>query len=118
MGMQTPARAPATWLTDEPGRERLLDMSPRVRALRNLTFVPQAVVLVPGASADEAAGLAEKLREAVRGAPIAGRQVTMSFGVTVSGPGGFDLDTHYGRADAALYAAKRAGRDRVSVHQG
>jgi diguanylate cyclase (GGDEF)-like protein len=76
------------------------------------------VVLVPGASDDEAAELAERLREAVRAAPIAGRHVTMSLGVAVSGAGGFDLDTQYGRADAALYAAKAAGRDRVVVHDG
>jgi PleD family two-component response regulator len=37
----------------------------------------------------------------------------MSFGVAVSGAGGFDLDAHYARADAALYEAKRLGRDRV-----
>jgi diguanylate cyclase (GGDEF)-like protein len=46
MGTQAPAHAPATWLTDELGRQRLLDMSPRVRALRNLTFALQAVVLI------------------------------------------------------------------------
>jgi diguanylate cyclase (GGDEF)-like protein len=74
------------------------------------------VVLVPGATEAEAAGLAEKLRQAVREAPIAGQHVTMSFGVAVSGAGGFDLETHYARADAALYAAKDAGRDRVAVH--
>jgi diguanylate cyclase (GGDEF)-like protein len=71
------------------------------------------VVLVPGATEDEARGVAEKLRAAVRAEPIAGRQVTMSFGVAVSGAGGFDLDAHYARADAALYEAKRLGRDRV-----
>jgi diguanylate cyclase (GGDEF)-like protein len=38
--------APATWLTDEVGRERMLDMSPRVRTLRNLTFVLQGAVLL------------------------------------------------------------------------
>ena len=50
MGMMSPVAVvdgpgqgtpPATWLADEQGRERLLDMSPRVRALRNLTFVLQ-----------------------------------------------------------------------------
>jgi diguanylate cyclase (GGDEF)-like protein len=73
------------------------------------------VVLVPGATEEEAAGLAERLRDAVRGEPIAGQRVTMSFGVAVSGAGGFDLDTHYAKADAALYDAKRSGRDRVCV---
>jgi diguanylate cyclase (GGDEF)-like protein len=38
--------APATWLTDELGRERMLDMSPRVRTLRNVTFALQLAVLI------------------------------------------------------------------------
>jgi diguanylate cyclase (GGDEF)-like protein len=73
------------------------------------------VVLLPGATEDEARSLAEKLREVVGGAPIAGQAITMSFGVAVSGAGGFDLDAQYARADAAMYAAKAAGRDRVAV---
>jgi diguanylate cyclase (GGDEF)-like protein len=73
------------------------------------------VVLMPGASEEEARALAEQLRAAVGGEPIAGRALTMSFGVAVSGAAGFDLDTQYARADAALYEAKRAGRDRVCV---
>jgi diguanylate cyclase (GGDEF)-like protein len=73
------------------------------------------VVLVPGATEDEATGLAEELREAIRAEPIAGQRVTMSFGVAVSGAGGFALDAQYARADAALYAAKHAGRDRVEL---
>jgi diguanylate cyclase (GGDEF)-like protein len=71
------------------------------------------IVLVPGATEAEATELAEKLRETVRAEPIAGQTVTMSFGVAVSGVGGFALDAQYARADAALYAAKDAGRDRV-----
>ena len=43
-GQGTPA--PATWLIDDVGRERLLDMSPRVRTLRNVTFVLQLLVLL------------------------------------------------------------------------
>jgi diguanylate cyclase (GGDEF)-like protein len=73
------------------------------------------VVLLPGATEDEARGLAEKLRRAIAAEPIAGRTVTMSFGVAVSGAGGFDVDTQYRRADDALYAAKAAGRDCVIV---
>jgi diguanylate cyclase (GGDEF)-like protein len=58
MGMTSPAAVadgpgqgtvPATWLADEQGRARLLDMSPRVRALRNLTFVLQSAVLLGSA---------------------------------------------------------------------
>ncbi len=73
------------------------------------------VVLLPGATPDEARGLAEKLRDAIRREPIAGHPITMSFGVAVSGAGGFDLDAQYARADAALYEAKAAGRDRVTL---
>jgi diguanylate cyclase (GGDEF)-like protein len=73
------------------------------------------VVLLPGATEDEARGLADKLRRAIAAEPIAGRTVTMSFGVAVSGAGGFDVDTQYRRADDALYAAKAAGRDCVVV---
>src|SRR3954451_16147228 len=55
MGMTSPVAAadgagrmaaPATWLTDELGRARMLDMSPRVRAQRNVTFVMQLAVLL------------------------------------------------------------------------
>jgi diguanylate cyclase (GGDEF)-like protein len=73
------------------------------------------IVLVPGATEDEATGLAEQLREVIRAEPIAGQHLTMSFGVAVSGAGGFALDAQYARADAALYAAKHAGRDRVEL---
>jgi len=73
------------------------------------------VVLVPGATPEEARGLAEKLREAIRAEPIAGHPITMSFGVAVSGAAGFDLEAQYSRADAAMYAAKAKGRDRVEV---
>jgi diguanylate cyclase (GGDEF)-like protein len=73
------------------------------------------IVLVPGATEAEAEGVAEKLREAVGAEPIAGQHVTMSFGVAVSGAGGFSLDTQYARADAALYLAKHQGRDRTVV---
>jgi diguanylate cyclase (GGDEF)-like protein len=76
------------------------------------------VVLVPGATPVEAASVAERLREAIRSEPIAGHAVTMSFGVALSGAGGFDLDAQYARADTALYAAKRGGRDQVCVADG
>jgi diguanylate cyclase (GGDEF)-like protein len=73
------------------------------------------VVLLPGATEAEARDLAEKLRDVIRGEPIAGHAITMSFGVALSGAGGFDLEAQYARADAAMYAAKAAGRDRVVV---
>jgi PleD family two-component response regulator len=42
--------------------------------------------------------------------------VTISCGVCATTPGeAFDFDAAFARADAALYAAKRGGRDAVQV---
>jgi diguanylate cyclase (GGDEF)-like protein len=72
------------------------------------------LVLLPGATRREAEEVAERLRVAVGAAPASGQQVTMSFGVAASCEGRpFDFDTLYAEADAALYRAKRGGRDRV-----
>jgi diguanylate cyclase (GGDEF)-like protein len=72
------------------------------------------VVLLAGVDADAAAAVAERLRLAMCAGPIGGRTVTMSFGVAATAPGErFDFHALFGRADAALYEAKRSGRDRV-----
>jgi diguanylate cyclase (GGDEF)-like protein len=72
------------------------------------------LVVLPGATLGEAASVAERLRGAVAGHPAGGHGVTMSFGVASCG-GGFDHEAVMQAADAALYEAKGAGRDRVSV---
>jgi diguanylate cyclase (GGDEF)-like protein len=80
-----------------------------------------AVVLARG---DRAAALeaAEKLRAAVEAAAIphaaseAGR-VTVSIGVAVFPEDGAELGALIDAADAALYAAKRAGRNAVRFHE-
>jgi diguanylate cyclase (GGDEF)-like protein len=73
-------------------------------------------VLYSGVGDSDAARLAESLRRAVAEAdgPVA---VTASFGVCVhSGArGGRDAEGMLHDADAALYRAKREGRDRVAV---
>jgi GGDEF domain-containing protein len=58
---------------------------------------------------------AERLRVAVADASmVAGVQLTMSFGVSASKRGSaFDYDEVFAVADAALYEAKRGGRDQV-----
>ncbi len=72
------------------------------------------VVLVPGANVVAGAASAEALRKAVGREAIDGLAMTMSFGVSASGPQErFDFEALFGAADAALYAAKTQGRDRV-----
>ncbi len=74
------------------------------------------LVLLPGARLADAADLAERLRAAVESAPVAGGlRVTMSFGVTCSNAGEFGYAEVFAAADRALYAAKRAGRNRVHL---
>ena len=72
------------------------------------------VVLLPGGDVERAAALAERLRRAVGGAANGGVHITMSFGVAATEPGeAFVFADVFARADAALYEAKRAGRDCV-----
>ncbi len=74
------------------------------------------LVLVPGADNARVQELAEELRRAIAGTTHADQAMTMSFGVAVSQPGeAFDYASVFEAADAALYAAKRAGRDCVRV---
>lgn len=74
------------------------------------------LVLLPGAGSAESAELAEQLRNAVESEALGGIGLTMSFGVSSSPPGGsFDYGEVFAAADAALYEAKRGGRNRVCV---
>ncbi len=74
------------------------------------------LVLIPGADSERAAGIAEGLRETIAGQRFAGREVTMTFGVSASRRGeGFAYEAQFERADAALYEAKRGGRNRVGT---
>jgi diguanylate cyclase (GGDEF)-like protein len=81
-------------------------------------------VLLPRTSAAEAARVAERLRAHIADEPIAvgdGRSdgmlvsVTVSVGVAELGDAAQDLDDLLAAADAALYAAKSAGRNRIRV---
>ncbi len=74
------------------------------------------VILLVGTDAAAAAVVAERLRNTIRGAPVAGVAVTMSFGAAASAPGeAFDYAEVFARTDAVLYDAKHAGRDCVRV---
>ncbi len=73
----------------------------------------EILVILPGASREDALGIAERLRCEVRERRPAGVAVTVSIGVAVSRPEAVDTDDLVARADTALYAAKAGGRDRV-----
>lgn len=73
------------------------------------------LILLPGADLVQAHRQAERLREAVEASTVGdGQRITMSFGVAASRRShAFDYETVAVEADAALYTAKRSGRNRV-----
>ncbi len=76
------------------------------------------LALLPEAEADEALRVAERIRARVGSAPIvigtpAPVQLTISGGVACYPLDGMDVKGLLGVADAALYEAKDAGRDRI-----
>jgi diguanylate cyclase (GGDEF)-like protein len=75
------------------------------------------LILVPGSDLEHTAELAERLRERIAADPLGeGLAVTMSLGVGASARGErFDYTAVFAEADAALYRAKRSGRNRVCV---
>ena len=76
----------------------------------------EILVLLSDTDADAATLVAEHMSEALRSAPCDGVPATISVGVAVTEPGvRFDYREVFERADAALYDAKRHGRDRVWV---
>jgi diguanylate cyclase len=81
-------------------------------------------ILLPETAVQGAAALAEKIRHAISKVSIRRvdrneyvGNVTLSVGVADTQTGD-TLESLVERADAALYAAKRAGRNRVSVATG
>ncbi len=74
--------------------------------------------LLPGTSKDEGALIAQRICDNVRYASVEGidRRITVSIGVATSTHGArTDLSELLNRADTALYAAKRNGRDQVQT---
>jgi diguanylate cyclase (GGDEF)-like protein len=75
------------------------------------------VAVLPGAGQQEACHIAERLRGRVRDIAVQARgatvTVTVSIGVAALGVDGEDLFELLAAADAALYRAKKSGRDRV-----
>ncbi len=78
------------------------------------------VVVMPGASSDEALAAAERLRAAVAAMSFVAEAdlrypLSVSIGVACGGTGSKTPEALLRDADVALYAAKRAGRNRVEL---
>lgn len=71
------------------------------------------VVLLPGVSRTDALVLAERLRREVCSAPMGGLRITASFGVAAYRGTDDSPEQMFGRADLAMYQAKRSGRNTV-----
>lgn len=74
-------------------------------------------VMMPELGASAAIGLAERIRAQLARQKFAGGAVTLSIGVAEFPAQGDSGDALIAAADAALYEAKRAGRDRIALSQ-
>jgi two-component system cell cycle response regulator len=77
------------------------------------------VVVLPGGDYDKAYRMAERFREGVMAIDtcrwLQDRRITVSIGLTLSRESGDTPSTMLQRADAALYEAKRSGRNCVKA---
>lgn len=104
----------------------LVEIATRCRAaLRSADILARLggeefAVLLPGQDEARAAAVAERLRQAMAntavGGPQDGQAVTVSIGGACAATGEVPLEELLLRADRALYAAKRAGRNCVRFH--
>jgi diguanylate cyclase (GGDEF)-like protein len=73
------------------------------------------VVLLPGADLEHTVEVGERFRAAVAEQTTQDIRVTMSIGGAAARGGGVRFAELYGAAGAAVYSAKRAGRDLVAA---
>jgi len=76
-------------------------------------------VILPGTGADTAAAIAERLRASVEASGSHERGITVSIGhASLAGHQFLSAEKLFDAADAALYTAKQAGRNRVAGFNG
>jgi diguanylate cyclase (GGDEF)-like protein len=93
-------------------RTRAFDLAYRVGG-------DEFVLVLPGSDATGALALADQLCAAITDEAFGGVEVTLSCGVAASRPGTpFLYEEVFAAADAALYEAKRDGRNRVRAADG
>lgn len=78
-------------------------------------------VILPETSAEDGAALAERLRMAIEGTifPTSNSEIkiTISVGIASLDDLGDSLEKVVANSDAAMYLAKKAGRNRIEIHQ-
>ncbi len=110
-------------VNDEYGHDRgdavLRDVAYELRKrLRSFELVyrlggEEFLIVLPGVSGAAGLEVAERLREAIEQVQPQGIHITISLGLSAGSGEEVDYDTLFRAADAALYDAKRGGRNRV-----
>jgi diguanylate cyclase (GGDEF)-like protein len=110
-------------INDEYGHDRgdavLRDVAYELRKrLRSFELVyrlggEEFLIVLPGLDSKAGLEVAERLREAVEQTRPLGIKITISAGLSAGSGEEVDYDTLFRAADAALYDAKRAGRNQV-----
>ncbi|MCU0259326.1 MAG: diguanylate cyclase [Solirubrobacteraceae bacterium] len=73
----------------------------------------ELLLILPGIDEEHAAALADHVRRRIAEAQPGGLEITISCGVAAASGAALRYETLFAQADARLYAAKAAGRDRV-----
>jgi diguanylate cyclase (GGDEF)-like protein len=115
-------------VNDTHGHKRgdavLSDVAYEIRkSLRSFELVyriggEEFLVLLPGVDLSEALEIAERTRHSVEEARPGNLDLTVSAGVATDAGGHIRYDALFRAADAALFEAKRAGRNRVETAGG